>query len=113
VILSADWVLTMDGPPLRGGSVVVRDGRIEAVEARDQGGERFPGCVILPGLVNAHSHLEYVGMSGFGDGLAFDAWLADHIERRRALVSGDYLGQARAAAHACLACGVTTVADCC
>jgi cytosine/adenosine deaminase-related metal-dependent hydrolase len=113
LILSADWVLPMDGEPRAGAQVVIEDGRIAAVGPADGGGERFPGCVILPGLVNAHSHVEYVGMSGFGDGLPFSEWLADHIRRRRALEPGDYLGQARAAALACLAGGVTTIADCC
>jgi 5-methylthioadenosine/S-adenosylhomocysteine deaminase len=68
---------------------------------------------VLPGLVNAHTHLEYAGMSGFGDGEPFDAWIADHIRRRVGLGADDYRAQADAGVAACLSGGVTTVADCC
>jgi len=113
VILAADWVLPVDGPPVRGGAVSVQDGVIAEVGTGLVPDERFDGCVILPGLVNAHTHLEYAGMSGFGDGWPFDRWIADHIRRRKGLGDGDYLAQARAGAAACLAGGVTTIADCC
>ena len=51
--------------------------------------EELPGCILAPGLVNAHTHLEYAGYAGFGDGLAFGPWLTDHIARKRRLVDGD------------------------
>ena len=38
--------------------------------------------MIVPGFVNAHSHLEYAVYAGFGDGLPFGPWLATHIERK-------------------------------
>jgi cytosine/adenosine deaminase-related metal-dependent hydrolase len=31
---------------------------------------RYEGSAILPGLVNAHTHVEYAVYGGFGDGLA-------------------------------------------
>jgi cytosine/adenosine deaminase-related metal-dependent hydrolase len=113
VILAADWVLPMDGAPIRDGWVEVEDGQIAAVGAAPREvDERFREAVLLPGLVNAHTHLEYAGMSGFGDGRPFDGWIADHIRRREALTEDDYLAQARAGVAASLAGGVTTVADC-
>jgi 5-methylthioadenosine/S-adenosylhomocysteine deaminase len=63
--------------------------------------------------VNAHTHLEYTAMAGFGDGLPFTPWIADHIRRKDTQGVADLLDQARAGAAACLAGGVTTVADCC
>ena len=45
-------------------------------------GTRFPEAAIVPGLVNAHTHLEYAVYAGFGDGLSFAPWLATHIERK-------------------------------
>jgi cytosine/adenosine deaminase-related metal-dependent hydrolase len=114
VILAADWVVPMDGPPMADACVEVQDGRIVAVRpANGNEGERFGNAVILPGLVNAHTHLEYSAMAGFGDGLPFTPWIADHIRRKDTQAVDDLLDQSRAGAAACLAGGVTTVADCC
>jgi 5-methylthioadenosine/S-adenosylhomocysteine deaminase len=68
--------------------------------------------VILPGLVNAHTHLEYIAMAGMGDGLPFSPWIEQLIRRKSGLVREDYLAQSHAGVHACLAGGVTTIADC-
>jgi cytosine/adenosine deaminase-related metal-dependent hydrolase len=113
MILGADWVLPVDGAPIAGGAVRVEGGEIAEVSAGLEPDQRFDGCAILPGLVNAHSHLEYAGMSGFGDGRPFDGWIADHIRRRDGLGRDDYLAQARAGVAESLAGGVTTIADCC
>ena len=48
-------------------------------------GERFDGCVIVPGFVNCHSHLEYAVYAGFGDGLPFAPWIGLHVARKRLL----------------------------
>ena len=114
MILRADWVVPMDGPPIADGCVEIENGRIAAARpAEGDEGERFGNAVILPGLVNAHTHLEYTAMAGFGDGLPFTPWIADHIRRKDTQGVNDLLDQARAGAAACLAAGVTTVADCC
>jgi 5-methylthioadenosine/S-adenosylhomocysteine deaminase len=114
VILAADWVVPMDGPPIADGCIEIEDGRIAAVRPADgDGDEHFENAVILPGLVNAHTHLEYTAMAGFGDGLPFTPWIADHIRRKDTQAVDDLLDQARAGAAACLAGGVTSVADCC
>jgi 5-methylthioadenosine/S-adenosylhomocysteine deaminase len=114
-VYSADWVLPVTGPPLRHGAVQVEGGRIVAVAPVAELGEgtSFPDAVILPGFVNAHSHLEYAVYVGFGDGLGdFSAWLGTHIERKRRLTWDDFVAIARLGAAECLASGVTTVGDC-
>jgi cytosine/adenosine deaminase-related metal-dependent hydrolase len=114
VILAADWVVPMDGPPIADGAVEFEAGRIVSVGPADgREDERFAESIILPGLVNAHSHLEYAAMGGFGDGLPFSPWIADHIRRKNTQGRDDLLEQARAGARACLGGGITTVADCC
>jgi 5-methylthioadenosine/S-adenosylhomocysteine deaminase len=112
-VFSADWVLPVEGPPIPDGAVVVEDGRIVAVgPAAELGaGERFDDSVIVPGFVNAHSHLEYAVYAGFGDGLAFAPWLALHIERKARIGWDETVAIARAGAAACLRSGITTTAD--
>jgi cytosine/adenosine deaminase-related metal-dependent hydrolase len=112
MILGADWVLPMDGPPLRDGAVRIEDGVIAEISQRLEPDRRFPGGLILPGLVNAHTHLEYLSMTAMGDGLPFTPWIEQLIARKRGLVRDDYLAQAEAGVRACLAGGITTIADC-
>ena len=112
-VISADWVLPVEGPPIERGAVVIEDGRIAAVGTADElgSGEHYPGAAIVPGFVNAHSHLEYAVYAGFGDGLEFASWLALHVERKRRLDYDDMLASARLGAAECLASGITTVGD--
>jgi len=64
--LTADWVLPVTSPPIREGSVVLGRESIRFVGSSLEAGERFPeaerialpGRIILPGLVNAHCHLD-------------------------------------------------------
>jgi 5-methylthioadenosine/S-adenosylhomocysteine deaminase len=113
-ILSADWVLPVEGPPIRDGAVALEDGRIAAVgPIADVGeGEHFDDAVILPGFVNAHSHLEYAVYAGFGDGLSFGPWIALHVERKQRIDPEDMDAIARLGALECLRSGITTVGDC-
>jgi cytosine/adenosine deaminase-related metal-dependent hydrolase len=112
-ILSADWVLPLEGDPIEEGAVALDGGRIAAVGTRGElgAGERFDQAVILPGFVNAHSHLEYAVYAGFGDGQPFGPWLATHIERKERIGWNDFVAIARFGAAECLRSGITTVAD--
>jgi len=114
-VLSADWVVPVEGPPIEHGAVAIGDdGRIAAVGAvSDLGeGERFEGAVILPGFVNAHSHIEYAVYAGFGDGLPFPPWIGLHIQRKSRLDAGDVQAIALQGASECLRSGITTIGDC-
>jgi cytosine/adenosine deaminase-related metal-dependent hydrolase len=114
-VLSADWVVPVEGEPVRDGAVAIGDeGRIDAVgPASELGeGERFPEALILPGFVNAHTHLEYAVYAGFGDGLSFGPWIGVHIERKRRIGLLEMEAIARLGALECLRSGVTMVGDC-
>jgi 5-methylthioadenosine/S-adenosylhomocysteine deaminase len=112
-VYSADWVLPVDAPPIRDGAVAVEDGRIAAVgPAAELGrGEHFEEAVVVPGFVNAHTHLEYATYAGFGDGFSFVPWIGLHIERKRRLELADMEAIALLGAHECLRSGITTVGD--
>jgi len=113
-VISADWVLPVDGPPIEHGAVAYEEGRITAVGSREKLGEgtRFDGAAIVPGFVNAHSHLEYAVYGGFGDGLAdFSEWITLHIERKGRIGWDEFVAIARLGAAQCLGSGITTVGD--
>ena len=115
-VLSADWVIPVEGPPIRDGAVDIDDktGSIAAVGLRDDLGDsvHFEEAVIVPGFVNAHTHLEYDVYAGFGDGLGFADWIGLHVRRKQRIDLEDMEAIARLGALNCLRSGVTTVGDC-
>jgi cytosine/adenosine deaminase-related metal-dependent hydrolase len=113
-VYAADWVVPVEGAPVRDGGVAVEDGRVVAVApAAELEGERrsFPEAVIVPAFVNAHSHLEYAVYAGFGDGLAFPPWIDLHVTRKRRLLDEDAVAIARLGAAECLRSGIATIGD--
>jgi len=93
ILISARWVVPVEpaGAVLERHAVAVRDGRIEQVlplgeiAAPDAG--RFsdyehvelPDHVLIPGLVNAHTHAAMSLMRGLADDLPLMRWLQEHI----------------------------------
>ena len=64
-IFAASYVLPIASPPISGGAIAVHDGRIVDVgplhsiqAAWNAPVSHYPDCVIMPGLINAHTHLE-------------------------------------------------------
>jgi len=85
----ASWVVPVGAPPLREGRVAVADGRIawlgrEGDPGQPGGPETHLGTgVILPGLINAHCHLELSYLAEAVDGSrGFVAWVESLIEKR-------------------------------
>jgi cytosine/adenosine deaminase-related metal-dependent hydrolase len=121
-VYSAALVLPVTAPPVLEGSVAVRDGHILHVgerawvttflasEGLDFTEHYWPG-ILTPGLVNAHSHLQYTGMAEVGaaqyDG--FDDWAAafSAVYDR----GHDWRADAAAGARMLTTHGVTSVAD--
>lgn len=112
----ADWLLPVSEAALADGWVAVDDGRIAAVgtgpvaDAVDLG-----RAVILPALVNAHTHLELSYLHGrVPAGDDFTAWIrALMAERRRYPDAADpeIVSAARAAVAAARASGTGLVGD--
>ena len=118
-LFAADWVVPVSSPPLPGGAVLVEGERIAAVgpAARLVRAHpeavlvELPGCVLAPGFVNLHAHIEYAAYSGLGDGLAFGPWISAHTRRTAVLGPPGLDAMARLGAAECLRSGVTTLVD--
>ena len=99
MIIRSRVVVTMDGPPIENGAVVVdgpiiRDvGTFHEIAARNTGeiidlGEQ----ALLPGLINAHCHLDYTILRGkIPAQSSFTDWIRRINERKAALSEEDYL----------------------
>ncbi|MCG6948883.1 MAG: amidohydrolase family protein [Acidobacteria bacterium] len=116
-------VLTMepDTEPIKNGAVAVADGRIAAVgpaeellEVGQPGDVLNAGnCLVLPGLVNTHSHLAMTLLRGIADDLPLMQWLEGHIwpaEKEHINRETVRLGTELAAAEQLLG-GITTTTD--
>jgi cytosine/adenosine deaminase-related metal-dependent hydrolase len=114
--LAARWVFPVSGGPLDRGTVTVRGDRIEAVEPR---GARTPdedlgNVAIVPGLVNAHTHLDLSGARGLippTDPDHFTDWLRGVIAYRRSRTSEQVQADTRAGLAECLRSGTTLLGD--
>ncbi len=121
----ADWVVPVSGPPIRDGWVAVEHDRVVAVggvgghrplQTRGEVVERDLGAVaILPGLVNAHTHLELSYLRGeVPPCSSFIAWIRHVVGRRRAHqnpASPPIMAAVEAAIQEAVACGTALVGD--
>src|SRR6266849_3866744 len=98
LIYRAKTLVTMDGPPLDDGAVAVEGERIVAsgrfAEVRAQGGtvNDLGEVVLLPGLINAHCHLDYTSLRGkIAPQRSFADWIRAINAEKAKLAADDYL----------------------
>ena len=96
--LKARYLFPVDGPPIADGLVVVAKGRIEAVVTAAPDCETIDlgNVAVIPGLVNAHVHLEFSGLDRpLGPrGSSLPDWIPrvlDYRARRGEAVAADIL----------------------
>jgi 5-methylthioadenosine/S-adenosylhomocysteine deaminase len=119
--ISARWVATVSGDVLENNSVIIDRGKIIDILPTTALAERYrpanlvdlPEQVLLPGLINLHTHAAMSLLRGFADDLPLMTWLEHHIwpaEKRalseRFVHDGTLLGCAEM-----LAGGVTCFSD--
>jgi cytosine/adenosine deaminase-related metal-dependent hydrolase len=114
----ATWVVPVSAPPIRDGVVAVDGSRIAYVGLLDDappGNDDHLGDVVLmPGLVNAHCHLELTAMRGFLEDLDFRRWIIRLTSARRAVLDdGAMLDSARYGIEEGIRAGITSYADTC
>jgi 5-methylthioadenosine/S-adenosylhomocysteine deaminase len=122
-LLSARWIVPVEplDAVLDRHAIAVRDGVIEAVLPRAEAEVRFASYekialdehVVIPGLVNAHTHAAMSLLRGLADDLPLMRWLQEHIWPAEAKhVSPEFVrdGTALACAEMLLG-GVTTFSD--
>jgi 5-methylthioadenosine/S-adenosylhomocysteine deaminase len=80
LLIRGAWVLDLDAyQPFEPADVLIEDGRISQVArnvaARADRTIDAAGRVLMPGLINGHTHSAQILQRGFGDRLPLDAWL--------------------------------------
>lgn len=119
MLITADWILPVSRPPIRDGAVLVEHGRItevgtvEELAGLNPDSERkdLPGCIITPGLVNAHTHLSLTALGGLLPPAPFEQWLPRLVAAIKDWERDDHSASAALGAQRCLEAGVTVVGD--
>jgi 5-methylthioadenosine/S-adenosylhomocysteine deaminase len=109
-------IVTQDGRRrVLHGDVLVEDGVIRKVgEAKDAADETIDarGMLVLPGLINAHTHLAMTLLRGYGDDLPLEEWLRNRIwPAEDRMTEADIRVGTRLAALELIAGGTTTFND--
>jgi 5-methylthioadenosine/S-adenosylhomocysteine deaminase len=87
ILITGGTVVTMAGPNLERGSVVIRGGEIIAVGPSSEIDRQYSaktviragGMAVVPGFVNAHTHVPMVLFRGIADDLDLMDWLQNYI----------------------------------
>lgn len=120
MILKAKWILPITAPPIEDGVVVIEGQRIAALGPRCQFTsaeiEDLGDAIIMPGLINAHTHLELSGLHGRiekpGD---LADWLLKVVQHERSLSAAELQEFVKASVRKgvaeSLSAGVTTLGD--
>jgi cytosine/adenosine deaminase-related metal-dependent hydrolase len=118
MIVRARIVVTMNGPPIDDGAVRVMNGRIAEVgkisevasanhEILDLG-----ECILLPGLINAHCHLDYTCLRGkIPRQKSFTNWIRAINAEKAGLTVQDYVASINAGLAEARRFGTTTIAN--
>jgi aminodeoxyfutalosine deaminase len=99
--IAAAWVLPIAGPPIEHATITVDDGRIVSVQPGLLPGALTSSvpCVVLPALVNAHTHLELSYLRGrIHRAPSFTEWVKPMLAARRTAPDEDEVTIAAAAA---------------
>ena len=119
MILRARVVVTMDGPPIENGAVAISENRVVdigpfgEIKARNSGevvdlGEQ----ALLPGLINAHCHLDYTCLRGKIPPLrSFTDWIRAINAAKATLSEEDYIASINEGFAEAKRFGTTTIAN--
>jgi cytosine/adenosine deaminase-related metal-dependent hydrolase len=118
-MVRARQLLPIQGPPISNGAMLIEGGRIRAVGAWSALKGEATGRVldlgeqvVLPGLINAHCHLDYTDMAGqIPPRASFSDWIKQIVQAKAAWGFSEYAQSWVNGAQSLLATGTTFVAD--
>lgn len=121
ILITGGTVVTMAGPNIERGSVAIRDGEIVAVGPSSEVDKKYSaktvikagGHAVLPGFVNAHTHVPMTLFRGIADDRELMDWLTNFIFPAEAKnVDREFVKWGtRLAAAEMIRSGTTTFAD--
>ena len=119
MIIRARIVVTMDGAPIENGAVAVSGnriadvGRFDDIKTRNAGNTVDLGeQVLLPGLINAHCHMDYTGLRGkIPPQKSFTHWIQAINAKKSELSPKDYVASINDGFEEAKRFGTTAIAN--
>lgn len=119
MIITARWVLPVSCDPIKDGAVVIEGDRIKDVGTagemkkryRDDDIKELGMAIVMPGLVDVYTHLEYSVFRGLYDDLAYVPWLMKVNELTKRLKGQDFYISVELGAMEAIRSGITCVGD--
>ena len=119
MIVRSRTVVTMDGRPIENGAVAVSGnrivdvGRFDDIKTRNAGNAIDLGeQVLLPGLINAHCHLDYTGLRGkIPPQKSFTEWIRAINAEKARFAPKDYVASINEGFAEAKRFGTTTIAN--
>ena len=119
MLLCARYILPVTEPPIEDGAILVRDDKIVAIGGAQRMKSHYPDeevrdfglSVLMPGLIDLHTHLEYTALRGIVHDVPYSEWLAAEHEKANQMSRDDRYDSALLGGMEMISGGVTTVAD--
>ncbi len=124
-IYAASWLINPDAPPLAGGAllvsngIIVETGPLQMLRSKHSAPViDYPGCALLPGFVNAHTHLELTHFPSWRlsssvdyNPRRFTDWIIQLIKISRGLTAEEYPPSIHEGVRMCLESGTTAIGE--
>jgi len=124
-IVAASWLLSPHTDPVPGGAMLVSGGVIRETGTLKELKRRhalplaeYPDCAIIPGFVNAHTHLELTHFPAWRirnhaeyHPHRFVDWMILLVKIKRGLADDDFRASLQEGVHICLDSGTTSVGE--
>lgn len=124
-IHAASWLINPDTPPVVGGAILVRGGKVAAVgrlselrRAHSASVVEYPGSAIIPGFVNAHTHLQLTHYPAWRLRNSIDyhprhftEWIIQLIKVVKGVSAEEYPHSVQEGMRMCLESGTTAIGE--
>ena len=119
MLLCAEYVIPITSAPIKNGAILVRGGKIRDIGQAELLRLRYPEeeCVdygkaaLMPGFVDAHTHMEGTVMRGMVRDLPYAQWLMNVQHANDCLSHDDFYYSAVVGGLEAISAGITTIAD--
>ncbi len=118
LILKANYILPIIGPPIADGAVHIKDGVIiecdefSKISSADKKIVELKNVCLLPGFVNTHTHLELTSLKNkIPYKGSFIQWIREIIKAKKDWNERDYIDSLKLSIKELIKSGITTVAD--